>query len=153
MNEHERSQLTPDGEARREAMLDELVGAMQRIQHGRRVRRRVGSTFIVLGVSIVVAWTVGSQLTGLTSEPRELVREDQPEPVRDSTPADRPSWRGVHRTGLIRTVGDDELVALLAQLDRPAGIVRSEGEIWLTNAVTDAELGLTAPEPVDPSTM
>jgi hypothetical protein len=50
-------------------------------------------------------------------------------------------------------VSDDELVTLLAQLDRPAGIVRSEGEIWLTDAVTDAELGLTAPKPVDPSTM
>ncbi len=152
MNKHERSQLTPDGEARRDAMLDELVGAMQRVHQGRRVRRRVGSTFVVLGVSAVVAWTVGSQLTGLTSEPRELTWEDQPEPVRD-TSADRSTWRDVHRTGLVRTVGDDELVTLLAQLDRPAGIVRSEGEIWLTNAVTDAELGLTAPEPADPSTM
>ena len=153
MNEHGRTQLTPDGEARREAMLDELVDAMQRVHHGRRVRRRVGSTFVVLGVSAVVAWTVGSQLTGLTSEPRELVREDQPEPVRDDTPADRSIWRDVHRTGLVRTVGDDELVTLLAQLDRPTGIVRSEGEIWLTNAVTDAELGLTPPQPADPSTM
>ncbi len=153
MTDHERTQLTPVGEARREAMLGELVGAMQRVHHGRRVRRRVGSTFVVLGVSAVVVWTVVSQLTGLNSEPRELVREHQPEPVRDNTPADRPSWRDVHRTGLVRTVGDDELVALLAQLDRPAGIVRSEGEIWLTNAVTDAELGLTPPEPADPSTM
>ena len=153
MNEHERPQLTPDGETRREAMLDELVGAMQRVHHGRRVRCRVGSTFVVLGVSVVVAWTVGSQLTGLTSEPRELVREDQPERVRDNTPADRSIWRDVHRTGLVRTVGDDELVTLLAQIDRPAGIVRSEGEIWLTNVVTDEELGLTRKSPPDPSAM
>ncbi len=153
MNKHERSQLTPDGEARRDAMLDELVGAMQRVHQGRRVRRRIGSTFVVLGVSAVVAWTVGSQLTGLTSEPRELTWEDQSEPVRDNTSADRSTWRDVHRTGLVRTVGDDELVTLLAQLDRPTGIVRSEGEIWLTNAVTDAELGLTPTEPADPSTM
>ncbi len=153
MTDHERSQLTPDGEARREAMLDELVGAMQRVHHGRRIRRRAGRTSVVLGVSAVVVWTVVSQMTQLTSEPRELVREHQPEPVPDNTPTDRPSWRDVHRTGLVRAVSDDELVTLLAQIDRPAGIVRSEGEIWLTNAVTDAELGLTPPQPADPSTM
>ena len=47
----------------------------------------------------------------------------------------------------------DKLVTLLAQIDRPAGIVHSEGETWLTNAVTDKELGLTHKPPPDPSTM
>ena len=141
MNEYIRSQLTPEGVARREAMLDELVGAMQRVHHGRRVRRRAASALAVLTIFVGIAWVVGSQLP---ARPEIVVHLPQPQPS-DAPPTQR----------LIQMVDDDELVALLAQLDRPAGIVRSEGRIWLTNAVTDAELGLTAPppEPVDPSTM
>ncbi len=145
MNEHERSQLTPDGEARREAMLDELVGAMQRVHHRRRVRRRAASASAVLAIFAGMAWVIGSQLS--VGDPEQMrIAETQPQPqLPDAPPTKR----------LIQTVDDDQLLALLAQLDRPAGIVRSEGEIWLTNAVTDAELGLTPPppEPVDPSTM
>ncbi len=143
MNEHERSQLTSHGEARREAMLSELIGAMQRVHHGRRVRRRVGSALAVLAVFAGMVWVIGSQsLFGDRARPQILVEGSQ-QPVPDAAPTER----------LIQMVDDDELVALLAQLDRPAGIVRSEGEIWLTNAVTDAELGLAPPEQADPSTM
>lgn len=145
MNEHERSQLTRDGEARRDAMLGELLGAMQRVHHGRRVRRRVVSGLAVLAIFAGIAWVVGSQsLSSDRAQPNRFVKLPQL-PVPDAPVNER----------LIQTVDDDELVALLAQLDRPAGIVRSEGRIWLTNAVTDAELGLTPPlpEPVDPSTM
>ena len=143
MNEHERSQLTPDGEARREAMLDELVGTMQRVHHGRRVRRRVGSTLAVLTIFAGIAWVIGLQLSaGDRGGPEIVIRQ----PLQQLPELIAPEPR-------IRMVNDAELVALLVQLDRPAGIVRSEGKTWLTNAVTDAELGLTFPEPVDPSTM
>lgn len=145
MNEHERSQLTPEGEARREAMLDELVSTMQRVHHGRRVRRRVASALVVLTIFAGIAWVIGSQLSvGDRAQP-QIVVELPRQPVPNAPTNER----------LIQIVDDDELVALLAQIDRPAGIVRSEGKIWLTNAVTDAELGLTPPppEPVDPSTM
>lgn len=152
MNEHERSQLTPDGEARREAMLDELVGVMQRVHHGRRVRRRVGSALAVVAIFAGIAWVIGSQLTVGDRVVPQIVVERPPQQVPDA-PRTKLLIQPAQRTGVVRMVDDDELVALLAQLDRPAGIVRSEGEIWLTNAVTDAELGLTAPEPPDPSTM
>ena len=147
MNEHERSRLTPDGEARREAMLDELVSTMQRVHHGRRVRRRVASALAVLTIFAGIAWVIGSQLSvGDRAQPHIFV-ERPPQQVPDAPPTER----------LIQMMDDDELVALLAQIDRPAGIVRSEGEIWLTNAVIDAQLGLTPPPPeperVDPSTM
>lgn len=143
MNKHERSQLTPDGEARRNAMLDELVGAMQRVHQGRRVRRRAASALAVLTIFAGIAWVIGSQsLFGDRAQPHSFVEGPQPQ-LPDTPPTKR----------LIQMVDDDQLVALLAQLDRPAGIVRSEGEIWLTNAVTDAELGLTPTEPADPSTM
>ncbi len=143
MNEHERRQLTPDGEARREAMLGELVGAMQRVHHGRRIRRRVASASALVAIFAGLAWVIGSQsLFGDRAQPDNFV-ERSPQPLQEVPPTQR----------LIQVMDDNELVALLAQLDRPAGIVRSEGEIWLTNAVTDAELGLTALEPPDPSTM
>ena len=152
MTDHERTQLTPVGEARREAMLGELVGAMQRVHHGRRIRRRVASALAVVAIFAGMAWVIGSQLTvGDRVVPQIVV--DRPQQQVPDAPTTEPLIRLAQRTGVIRTVDDDELVALLAQLDRPAGIVRSEGEIWLTNAVTDAELGLTPPEPPDPSTM
>lgn len=152
MTDLERSQLTPTGEARREQMLDELLGTMQQIHHGRRVRRRAAGALAVLAIFAGVAWVIGSQLTvGDRVVPQIVV--DRPQQQVPDAPTTEPLIRLAQRTGVIRTVDDDELVALLAQLDRPAGIVRSEGEIWLTNAVTDAELGLTPPEPADPSTM
>ncbi len=152
MTDHERTQLTPVGEARREAMLGELVGAMQRVHHGRRIRRRVASALAVVAIFAGMAWVIGSQLTvGDRVVPQIVV--DRPQQQAPDAPTTEPLIRLARRTGVIRTVDDDELVTLLAQLDRPAGIVRSEGEIWLTNAVTDAELGLTPPEPPDPSTM
>ncbi len=143
MNEHERSRLTPDGETRREAMLDELVGAMQRVHHGRRVRRRTASALAVLTIFAGIAWVIGSQSLFSDRAQPQIVVELPRQPVPNAPPTER----------LIQMVDDDELVALLAQIDRPAGIVRSEGEIWVTNPVTDAELGLTPSEPVDPSTM
>ncbi len=152
MNEHERSQLTPDGEARREAMLDELVGAMQRVHHGRRVRRRVASALAVVAIVAGIAWVIGSQSPVSDRSPPQIV-ERQPQQQVPNAPRTKPLIQLAQRTGVVRMVDDDELVALLAQLDRPAGIVRSEGEIWVTNAVTDAELGLTRREPPDPSTM
>ena len=152
MTDHERSQLTPDGEARREAMLGELVGAMQRVHHRRRVRRRAAGASAVLAIVAGIAWVIGSQSPVSDRSQLEIVQR-QPQQQAPDAPGTKPPIQPAQRTGVVRMVDDDELVTLLAQIDRPAGIVRSEGEIWLTNAVTDAELGLTPPEPADPSTM
>ena len=40
---------------------------------------------------------------------------------------------------------DSELLKMRAEIGRPAGLVLSGSRVWLTNAVTDAALGL--PEP------
>ena len=90
-----------------------------------------------------MAWVIGSQLPAEDQAESQIVINPPPQQVPDAPTTER----------LIQMVDDEELVTLLAQLDRPAGSVRSEGEIWLTNAVTDAELGLIPPEPPDPLTM
>jgi hypothetical protein len=41
--------------------------------------------------------------------------------------------RNAPRTGLIRTIGDDELLDRLSEIARPTGMIRSEGRVWLTN--------------------
>ncbi len=152
MTDHERSQLTPTGEARREQMLDELLGTMQQIHRRRRVRRRLVGVAAMLLLFAGVVWGVASQLS-FVDRAKPLIVEDQPLEELPDLSAPEPLIRPFARTGLVRVVSDDELVTLLAQIDRPAGIVRSEGEIWLTNAVTDKELGLTRKPPPDPSTM
>ena len=152
MTDHVRSQLTPTGEARREQMLDELLGTMQQIHHRRRARRRLVGVAAMLLVFVGVAWVVASQLS-FVDRAKPLIVENQPSEEVPDLPAPEPLIRPFERTGLVRVVSDDELVTLLAQIDRPAGIVHSEGETWLTNVVTDEELGLTRKPPVDPSTM
>ena len=46
---------------------------------------------------------------------------------------------------LVRHIDDSELLKMLAEIGRPAGLVRSGSRVWLTNAVTDADLGLRDP--------
>ena len=38
---------------------------------------------------------------------------------------------------VIAVLNDDELLALLAQIDRPAGLIRTAERVWLTQDVTD----------------
>ena len=152
MTDHERSQLTPTGEARREQMLDELLGTMQQIHYRRRARGHLVGVAAMLLVFAGVAWVVASQLS-FVDRAKPWIVENQPSAEVPELPAPEPLIRSFARTGLVRVVSDDELVILLAQIDRPAGLVHSEGETWLTDAVTDEELGLTRQPQPDPSTM
>ena len=126
MNEHERSHLTPDGEARREAMLDELVGAMQRVHHGRRVRRRVASALAVLTIFAGIAWVIGSQsLFGDRAQP-QFVHDQGQQPVPDAPTTER----------LIQMVDDDELVALLALGSVVSTVIILVDELMLVPALS-----------------
>ncbi|MHC4414189.1 MAG: hypothetical protein ACYS0G_02775 [Planctomycetota bacterium] len=124
------------GEARREAMLEELVAAMRRLHRRRRVGRRLAATVAVLLAVGGTAWVVALSQPG----PRFVVTSDG-----DSGIAPRGARavvvRQSPRTGLVRVIDDAGLVRLLAEIERPAGLIRGEGRVWLTNAVTDAELG------------
>ncbi len=128
MTERARTALSPAGRARRDAMLDELVGYMRRTHRLRTIRRRLSNLVAVGGLGMLIgaaAWVFGSHRPS----------EGPPGGGRDdvSPPA--------HRV-LVRQIDDSELLRMLAEIGRPAGLVRSGSRVWLTNAVTDAELGL-----------
>jgi hypothetical protein len=138
-------QLHFEKKDRREAMLDELIVAMR---HHHRRRRRLRST-AAWGLLLAVAggtWIVRAQHVA--------------QPLRfDPTIADPPQVKaaapwiehvsGGYRTGLVKVIDDDELVVRLAEIDRPAGLIRTEGRVWLTSAVADAEIK-TGDEPEPP---
>lgn len=137
-------QLSRDGLARKKAMLSQLVGQMNHIHKARQVRRRVIHTLTLVIVCAGVVWAVSSKSSN-SPQPEKIVNEHSP----NIKPALQPQ-----KTTLIKTINDDELIALLAKINRPAGVIRSEGRIWLSNPVTDEELGISHETPdEDPSSM
>jgi len=159
--------LSPAGQSRREAMLARLVDSMGAIHRRRRTRRRalVGSALAIA----VVAWWIPAmptmdevepiQVVSAPSTPSRGARDPAPQAMRSArikTVRTRPDLvaRYQPRTdkpALIRHVaasepvaveiiGDTLLIEVLAGIDRPAGLVRTEGKVWLTAAVTDADL-------------
>ena len=142
MIDQNNQQLSQDGEARKKAMLSELVGQMNNVHKVRQLRRRVLHTLTFIIVCAITVWVVSIQY----SSPQVPKRVELP--TGSGTNIELPN------TPLIKIINDDELIALLAKINRPAGMVRSEGRIWLTNAVTDDELGISQDNPdEDPSSM
>jgi hypothetical protein len=137
-------QLDPKTKDRREQMLDELIVAMRR-HHRRRRRARVTAAWGLLLAVAGATWIVRAQQTagppGFGPSGIDLPRAHAPTPR-----VKRVS--GGYRTGLVQVIDDDELVLRLAEIDRPAGLIRSEGRVWLTSTVVDAEIGpREEPEP------
>lgn len=142
MIDQDNQQLSPDGEARKEKMLAQLVGQMNHIHSSRQVRRRVLHTLTLIIVCAITVWVVSLQY--ISPQPTNFAKE----------PTDSGTNLVLPKAPLIKTINDDELLALLAEIERPAGLVRSKGRIWLTNAVTDEELGISHEIPIeDPSSM
>jgi hypothetical protein len=122
--------------ARREAMLPELIAAMKRHHCRRRFLRRLQSAAALVLVAVAGASIARHRAPA------------EPDPI--AAPAG-PSIVVVgqdYRTGLVRVIDDDELVRRLAEINRPAGLVRAEGRVWLTGTVADARLETPGgPEP------
>ncbi len=113
--------------ALKDRMLTELTAAMRRHHGRRRTGRRLAATSAMLAVAAGAIW-----VTALRPATREHIGH-----------GDRPGHAGLTvqvlrhapRTGLIRTIDDDELLLRLAEIDRPTGMIRTEGRVWLTQAV------------------
>ncbi len=149
--------LSDSGRARRDAMLPLLQAAVMREGRRRRVRRSVArgaataALFILVGVALVNTWPTshgprgprddlavetpdsrGGLITIVQIDPGALGRYTF---IADIDPADY-------------IVDDEEFVAALAAIGRPTGLIRSQGKIRLTHAVTDAELAPPIETPV-----
>ena len=100
----------------RDRMLRELTAAMHRHHARRRGYRRAAAMLAV------IAFTAGAVLIT-----RPVLR-----PAHQADPVVA-VLRDTPRTGLIRTIGDNELLDRLGELARPTGMIRSEGRVWLTD--------------------
>ncbi len=155
MSDSQTQQLSRGGMARREAMLEELVESMARTHRRRRTRRRVlvaaGSACIVL-VLLRLAFLSG----GPSGDGRELANsaDDKSAPIVD---VPRQTQRGcvatvvmtdptvldrcrANPTGAVARIDDTKLLATLASINRPAGLIRFGDRVALSVPVTDAEL-------------
>ena len=140
MNDPTDHQLSPDGEARRTAMLQTLTTHLHRIHRRRRWGHQATAALALLVLGFAYAWVTGSDLSGS--------RGGQPGP--GDIALGPPRVTVIHhapRTGLIRTVDDDDLVQVLHEIGRPAGLIRLDHQTRLTTAVTDAKLKLNRPPP------
>ena len=122
-------------EARRDAMLGDLVATMERLHRRRRIRRRLVTSAAVLALAAGSTWLIASQQTTPVTPAEDRVVTT---PAESNGPIIRRV--GLHRTGRIHSVDDDELIARLAEIDRPTGLIRSEGRVWLTESVVDEDL-------------
>lgn len=157
---NDREQLSPAGTQRREQMLAELTGQMRTIHHRRRTRRSLvlAGCVVITGASIVGAiWLVSvdhraravEQLVNGTDVSKPLVVEQESQEIvvvrmiqTDPTIVER--WRA-HPTQQCVMVDDDELLDDLAAADKHAGLIRSQGRVWLTQDVATPTPGANAP--------
>jgi len=158
MNDPNDNRLTPQGEARRDAMLGELVGIMAQTRHARRVRRRVIGTVGCMGLLLVVG-RLAMPLFTHSGEVRPQIVEHLPDreapatvkTIAQTRPAitlrvqTDPSIVDRYRafpTGATVRMDDATLIETLAAIHRPAGLIRFDDRVALSAPVTDAELGI-----------
>jgi len=109
---------------RREAMLATLLEAMTR-HHGRRRAARRGLAAAALTLAAGLAWMTSVRVEPPLPAPAAFVRV----------------VRSCPRSGVVRRIGDDELVRRLAEIHRPAGLIRMGGVTRLTADVVSAPAG------------
>ena len=145
--------LTPEGESRRAAILRDVAAQLPAIAARRRARRRVamagGVTALLLPIVSVIVLTL-NQTSGpggapaaspvVTADPADSEHVVDFAYVRTSGAIDpsvyiRPDTEAINAM----VVTDDELLRELASIGRPAGLIRMNGELRLTDDVVDPE--------------
>lgn len=144
-------QLSPTANQRREQMLHDLIDDMQRIHRARRARRSaLLATTPLLLLAMVFAWTrwtvahapppgsstkiVHAPNSASPLQPAAIITVVQT----DATVLDRyratSSSSAASQTSML---DDAQLLDALANINRPAGLVRTADRVWLTRSVTD----------------
>ena len=136
----------------RQRILSELLVELEHTRRQRMVRRRVGAG---LAAAAMVCVTVAIAYMGVMSQRRnpstppsmaQTVRTDESVLSRYAVTTElAPKLAAIIATSdvslaRIEMLDDRQLCDALASIGRPAGVVRSQGKVWLTSAVTDAEL-------------
>lgn len=155
--EHEAPDLSPAARDRKHDMLNDLVIDMQKLHRRRRVRRRAITAVAVPALCLVAWWawsiTAFSPPTPRSQTPK-VARDESIEPADSTTPHRLPTSiiqtvrtrPSIADAALVSTqpsrkfVTDDGLLDALAQVHRPAGLIRTDNGVWLTNDVTDPEM-------------
>ena len=140
--------------SRKSAMLGELLDDMERVHRRRRAMRRVrsagGALVILLALVVLLLPEPATRIEpGDSDGTNRIVAEAAPrstvEIIRtDPGVLDRYAARPATR---VRIIDDDELLAELAAMNRPAGLIRMGGEVRLTADVVDPPLDRSAPLP------
>ena len=151
MNDQRDIQLSPAGEARRDAMLGELIGTMRRVHRRRRTRRAALATACMIALSgSLTALVLLSQSPPQQGE--RLVEGPRPSAVFAMVSTDPGVLQryGARPTSAVQLIDDDALLAELTAIDRPTGLVRSGGRVWLTENVVDSDAEDPPPAPPTP---
>lgn len=147
--------LSEAGRTRCDAMLDDLLVSMGRLHRRRRMVRVGAAAALVLACGLAVA-ALGSHLASVDTDRIAKKQTDSPPPdgtvpltnvaqpfrvvvvTTDASILDR--YRPPAVSSIIRRMTDDELLLTLAQIDRPAGLIRTESGARLTASVADNDL-------------
>jgi len=142
--------LSPQGQARRDAMLGELVGHMSHLRRRRRIRRASLSTAMAFLVCVGVFRLAQFSPThpSITSRPeveldaRPSVSSQATRVVYVATDPDVIRRYRASSQPIVVWVNDAQLIEVLAQMGRPAGLIRFGDRLALSAPVTDDELML-----------
>ncbi len=112
----------------KDRMLDELTTAMRRLHARRRLGSRLATTSAMLAIAAVAVWMTVSRRSATLEDFGPGLPHGRGAPTVQIV-------RHAPRTGLIRTIDDEELLVRLAEINRPTGMIRTEGRVRLTQAV------------------
>jgi hypothetical protein len=151
--------LSDAGRSRCEAMLPDLQAAVVRRGHRRRMQRyatRGAGTLVLLvlaGTVLVKTWPAAGPMRIVEAPaPREPQGVERSSPqILETRPGALERYSVLPRSEPGGQIIDDrQLVAMLADMGRPAGLIRAEGHARLTADVTDAAMAVVTPGTGDP---
>ena len=145
--EHEQAGLSPGGELRRDAILRDLTAQLPTIVARRRRRKRVVAGGCAMALLLVASAAVIQMVSQPASSPAPPIVEAPVEPaeslidfaiVRTNEAVDPSVYVRIDNDAInSMVISDDELLRELAQMGRPAGLIRMNGEVRLTRNVVD----------------
>jgi hypothetical protein len=129
----------------REAMLADLLNGMRQLHRRRRIRRKLTTAAIVPAIMLAAIFVFRGAPTRTPSPPAQIVHVQAAvhqsavilQVQTDPSLLDR--YRATAKPAAT-SIDDQLLLATLAQLNRPAGLIQTHERAWLTRPVADDAL-------------